>query len=137
MLQVAALPSPDAAEMAAMDQELLAIEATLADLQEHLLSQGYDVCSADKQLTSVSQPSGSAVPTAQQLLLLVETGTARARCKPTGSPDTIVSSKQTSTHEEAAQQPVAGQQNVAPHLLCGTDRSLADIDAVMQVRGYR
>ena len=142
MLQVAALPPPDVAGLAALDQEVLALEAVLSDLQQRLQTEGCDVPNADKHLTMESHQMQAAVPTAEQALLPSETGTAQPQCKPPGLPDATVSSKQDSTDCCGAQKPGAGHQNVAPDharqaMLCGTAESLADIDAVMQARGYR
>ena len=141
MLQVAALPPPDVAEVAALDQELLAMEAVLADLQQRLQTEGCDSPIADKQLTTESQPAQAVVPDAKQALLPAETRTAQAQCKP-GLPDATVSSKQDSTECCGAQKPGASRQKVAPDHAwqptpCATSGSLADIDAMMQARGYR
>ena len=139
MLQVAALPSPDEADMAALDQEVLAMEAVLADLQQRLQTEGCVEHNADKQLIVGSQPIQAVVPAA---MLPAETRTEQTQCKQPGMPDATVSSKQDSTDCCRAQKPSAVQQSVAPDharqaMLCCTAGSLADIDAVMQARGYR
>ena len=142
MLQVAALPPPDMVEIAVLDQEVLVMEAVLADLQQRLQTEGCDIPSADKQLTMEKKPTQAAIPSVEQALLVAETGTVTAQCKLPGLPDAAVASKQDSPDCCGAQQPGAGQQEVASGyarqaMLCSTAGSLADIDAVMQARGYR
>lgn len=142
MLQVIALPPPDEADMAALDQEVLAMEAVLADLQQRLQTEGCFVPNADKQLIVESQPIQAVVPPAQQALLPAENRTAQAQCKQPGLADATMSSKQDSTDCCRAQKPGANQQDVVSDharqaMPCGTAGSLADIDAVMQARGYR
>lgn len=142
MLQVAASPPSDVAGLAALDQEVLALEAVLADVQQRLQTEGCDVPNADKQLTMESHQMQAVVPAAEQALLPAETGTAQAQCKQPGVPDATVTCKHDSPDCCCAQKPIAGQQKVAPDharqaMLCGTAGSLADIDAVMQARGYR
>lgn len=142
MLQVAALSPPDVAEMAAMDVERLAMEAVLADLRQCLQAMSCDVSHVDKQPTVGSQ-TVKAVSAAQQAASSAQVETAQAQCEAPQLPVTTVSSRNASTDCCVAQEPGAGQQNATnPNptrqaMLCGTAESLADIDAVMQARGYR
>ena len=122
-----------------MDMELLAMEAGLADLQQGLQAAGRDVSHVDGQPTVGSQVVKT-VSAAKQTDSSAQTGTAQAQCELPRLPVTIVSSRNASADRCVAQEPDAGQQNANPTrqaMLCGTAESLADIDAVMQARGYR
>lgn len=122
-----------------MDVELLALEAVLADLRQCLQTAGCDVFDVDKQPTVGSQPA-NAVLAAQQAAPRAKTGPAQAQCKLPQLPVTTMSSRNASTDCCVAQEPDGGQQNANPTrqaMLYGTAESLADIDAVMQARGYR
>lgn len=125
-----------------MDVELLAMEAVLADLRQCLQTAGCEVSHVDKQPTAGSQ-TVKAVSAAEQAASPAKTGAAQVQCEPPQLPATTVSSRNASTDCCVAQEPDAGQQNTTkPNptrqaMLCGTAESLAEIDAVMQARGYR
>lgn len=142
MLQVAALSPPDMTGRAAMDVELLAMEAVLADLRQCLQTGGCDVSHVDEQPTVGSQ-TANAVSAAKQATSSANPGTAQAQYELPQVPITTVFGRNASTDRCGTQEPDAGQQNATkPNptrqaMLCGTAESLADIDAVMQARGYR
>lgn len=144
--QVAALPLPDEAETANLTHELLMIEAVLADLRKHLKSKGHDAPDTRLDPGLLASPTGT-----------VAQGQPEAACvapAATAEPDSIswagkvlddgLTSKVLSRcpgSSERQQLQLGGRtlpSEMAAHsMLYGTDRSLGDIDAVMQARGYR
>lgn len=125
-----------------MDHELNMMEAVLDDLQQCLQAEGYNVQTEDEQPTAASQPCRADVSAAQQAVSPAETGNVSAHCMPRGLSDSVALKKNTSTGCSQAHEASISQQVAIPHhaghtICCGTDRSLADMDAVMLARGYR
>ena len=120
--QVAALPPPDEAEMAALEQELLALEAVMTDFQRLLHAEGYSLETADDAI----QIAQAAAASATHPLSAV-------------SPRAAVMTAQSQPGDSAKQQVQLpeGHARGAQALLCNTDNSLSAIDAMMQARGYR
>ncbi|KAL0033003.1 hypothetical protein WJX77_010243 [Trebouxia sp. C0004] len=140
---VAVLPPPDAAETAELAHELLMIADVLEDLRKRLKSIGHDA--PDMHL----DPGLSASPTEA-----VAQGQAEAACVAPEAeaepdawannvPDDGLTSKHSRCLDSSEPQQVQSGGRVLPpvmaahSMLYGTDRSLGDIDAVMQARGYR
>ena len=142
LVQVAALPPPDAKEIVAMGDELHIMEAVLHDLQERLEAEGYHLGNADKQAAAADRPLEAIASAAQRAVAPSGTGNAHAQCMPPGLLDTGALNKSTNTEGSQAEEPSSSQRDAAAQhaeqaMFCGTDRSLADMDAVMQARGYR
>ncbi len=110
------MPPPDESETADLDQELLAIEAALDDLTLHLRAKGHDEQDMLQQPEAYSPPAEGIASALQEQMMHVDS-IKRQRLQWGGH----------MLPSEAA----------AQSMLYGTDRSLGDIDAAMQARGYR
>ena len=141
VMQITALPPPDAEESAALQQELLAMEAVLEDLRQRLQAEGYDISDLRQQPLASPNTAFMPLPTTQQCPVdqnsTIDAQTAKHAlpsalpASMADNPDGISAEQaQTSMHSKFAQ----GAEMALPS---GTDRSLAEIDAVMQARGYR
>ena len=141
MLQVAALPSPDEAQSAALDQELLAMKAVIDELQQRLQAEGYDVSKFEHQPAKPSAAVKTAIiqATAEEAAVLQP---AQAEALADALPDGVLSTKHVSQNGIDTQHLMASMinattANAGKAMLGGADGTLAEIDAVMQARGYR
>ena len=140
-LQVAAWPPPDEAETADLTQELLMIEAVLEDLRKRLKSKGHDA--PDMQLDTGLSISPTGAVAQGQLEAACIASEAEAISQANNVLDDGLTSKQSKcpdSSERRQLQPwgrMVPSEMAAHSMLDGTDRSLGDIDAVMQARGYR
>ena len=137
-LQVAALPPPDEAENADLTHELLMIEAVLADLKKRLKSKGNDA--PDMQLNPGLSASPTGAMTQGQPEAAAEPNSISRANNVLGDASTGKQSKCPDSSERQQLQPggrMLPSEMAAHSMFDGTDRSLGDIDAVMQARGYR
>ncbi len=137
-LQVAALPPPDEAETTELTHELLMIEAVLEDLRKRLKAKGNDAPDMQMDPGLLASPTGA-----------VAQGQPEAEKEPNfisranNVLDDGLTSKQSRSPDSSDRQQlqpggcVLPSEMVLHSMLDGTDRSLGDIDAVMQARGYR
>jgi hypothetical protein len=144
-LQVAALPPPDEAETAELTHELLMIEAVLEDLRKRLKSKGNGAPDMQLDPGLLASPTGT-----------VAQGQPEAACvapEAEAEPNSIswannvlddgLTSKQSRCPDSSERQQLQSggrmlpSETAAHSMLYCTDRSLGDIDAVMQARGYR
>ncbi len=136
-MQVAALPPPDEAETADLTHELLMIEAVLADLRKRLKSKGNDA--PDMQM----DPGLSISPTGAVAQGQPEEMGPNPISRANHVLDDGLTSKQSRCPDSSERQQLQSGRRMLPSemashsMLDGTDRSLGDIDAVMQARGYR
>ena len=131
MLQVSALPTPDEAEAAALDQELLMLDGALDDLRQRLQAHGYDVTNL-RQLPLEPSFAQNAVG----MRRAAEGGPAQAIA------DAVRASEHISpTADKACPNKTGNVDDVLacaePAMLSCTGGTLAGIDEDMQARGYR
>ncbi len=144
-LQIAALPPPDEAETAVLTHELVMIEGVLEDLRKRLKSKGSDAPDMQMDPGLLASPTGT-VAQGQTAAACVA---PEAEAEPNSiSPannvlDDGLTSKQSRCPDSSKRQQLQSGGRMLPSemaahsMLYGTDRSLGDIDAVMQARGYR
>lgn len=117
---------------------MLAIEAVLDDLKECIHAEGCDIAHLEEQLEAF--PS-SATAVASSLQAVVQEVTAKpSACDISGtglSRQQALSPDSSERQHHQSGMHMLHSEAINQSMLCGTDRSLGDIDAVMQARGYR
>jgi len=144
-LQVAALPPPDEAETADLTHELLMIEAVLEDTRKRLKSKGNDAPDMRLDPGLIASPTRTVAQGQPEAASVAPEAEAEPNSISQANnvlDDGLISKQSRCPDSSKRQQLQAGghmlPSEMASHsMLDGTDRSLGDIDAVMQARGYR
>ena len=144
-LQVAALPPPDEAETTNLTHELLMIEAVLEDLRMRLKSKGNDAPDMQLDTGLSASPTGAVAQGQPEAVYVASEAEAEpnSNSQATNVLDDGLTSKQSRCPDSSEWQQLQSGGRMLPSemishsMLDGTDRSLGDIDAAMQARGYR
>lgn len=142
-LQVAAMPPPDGPEAVHLDVELSCIKATLEELRLHMYCKGHDIPDIQQQPGLFTSLTGAASQKASVLASIAPDVGQKLACftedvQDAGLADKEEGSPVSSERQQLQLSRLILPSEVAAHsMLQGTDRSLGDIDAELQARGYR
>lgn len=141
--QVAAMPPPDGPQAVHLDEELFWLGAALWELRQDMRRKGYDNQDMQQQPGLFTSLTGAASQKASVLASIAPDVGQKLACFTEDVQDAGLADKEKGSPVSSERQQLQLSGHVMPSeiaahsMLQGTDRSLGDIDAVMQERGYR